>query len=103
MKITKRQLRRIINEELSFVLSEKKNWSEEATEDAKWHPPKGLFTKGASKIANTLWRADPKKALSRLAFYVNRAGDNLDDDTKATLRDAREKLEKKKAREDKKD
>tara|TARA_Y100000310_G_scaffold336634_1_gene421711 strand:+ start:522 stop:1322 length:801 start_codon:yes stop_codon:yes gene_type:complete len=103
MKVTKKQLRRIINEELRHVLSEKEEWSEKATKDAKWHPPKGLFTKSASKIANTLWRADPKKALSRLAFYVNRAGDNLDADEKATLEDARGRLEKKKAKEEKKD
>jgi len=79
MRITKRQLKRIINEELQRVLSEDKGWSEKVTKDAKWHPPKGLFTKSASSIVRALLDAPGgrKKAMDRLNFYINRGGDDL--------------------------
>ncbi len=47
---------------------------------AKWHPEEGLFTrKNANYIANYLIKhsKDLKQAMSRLTFYMNRAGENL--------------------------
>jgi hypothetical protein len=45
-----------------------------------WHPPPGLFAKGSAKeIAATLLEEAPdeRTAMSRLTFYMNRAGHNL--------------------------
>jgi hypothetical protein len=41
--------------------------------------PEGLFTKSATTIANTLERRSHScaQAISRLNFYINRAGSNL--------------------------
>lgn len=69
MSITKR-----IDELLE--LSEKK-WS--GAVKAKWSPPPGLFTKGKTEIARVLAQQSDslKQAMSRLNFYINRAGKNL--------------------------
>lgn len=50
----------------------------------KWHPEEGLFTrKDANYIAKYLIdnSKDKKQAMSRLVFYMNRAGDNLENKT----------------------
>ena len=47
---------------------------------AKWHPKEGLFTSNSpTEIANYLLShsKDPKQAMNRLVFYMNRAGDSL--------------------------
>lgn len=56
-----------------------KMWSGKVT--TKWKPPEGLFTKSAPEIAKGLIAASDglKQAMSRLNFYVNRAGKNLSD------------------------
>lgn len=53
------------------------NWSNKVK--TKWTPPKGLFTKSATQIAKVLHNqsSDLKQAMSRLVFYINRAGSNL--------------------------
>ena len=48
---------------------------------AKWHPEEGLFTrKDPNYIANYLIKnsKDLKQAMNRLTFYMNRAGENLE-------------------------
>jgi hypothetical protein len=57
-------------------LSEKK-WS--GAVKTKWSPPPGLFTKGKTQIARVLTQQSNslKQAMSRLNFYINRAGKNL--------------------------
>lgn len=48
---------------------------------AKWHPEEGLFTrKDPNYIANYLIKnsKDLKQAMNRLNFYMNRAGENLE-------------------------
>ena len=58
------------------------NWSENV--DTKWSPKEGLFTmKDPKKIADYLLKhsKDKKQAMSRLEFYMNRAGDNLSNKT----------------------
>lgn len=52
-------------------------WS--AAVKTKWHPPEGLFTKGKTEIARVLSQQSSslKQAMSRLNFYINRAGKNL--------------------------
>ncbi len=67
-------------------------WSADVTE--KWHPPEGFFEKSAEAIASGLKRAskDLKQAMSRLNFYVNRAGKNLSSDDRERLELAKEKL-----------
>lgn len=52
--------------------------------DTKWHPEEGLFTrKDPDYIAKYLINnsKDKKQAMSRLIFYMNRAGDNLENKT----------------------
>lgn len=52
--------------------------------DAKWHPKEGLFTeKDPQKIADYLLKnsKDKGQAMKRLLFYMNRAGENLENKT----------------------
>ena len=52
--------------------------------DTKWHPEEGLFLKKDPKyIADYLIKnsKDLKQAMSRLVFYMNRAGENLENKT----------------------
>lgn len=56
----------------------------------KWHPKEGLFTSDSpSEIANYLLShsKDPQQAMNRLVFYMNRAGENLEN--KSTLEKAK--------------
>lgn len=66
--------------DLSDYLSEKK-LSEIPTH---WHPKEGLFTQDDPRtIASYLisHSEDPTQALRRLLFYMNRAGENLENKT----------------------
>jgi hypothetical protein len=67
-------------------------WSHDV--HAKWHPPAGLFSKGSAKhIASTLKRGtDRRTAMSRLNFYMNRAGSNLSREQRAKLEHAKDML-----------
>lgn len=59
-----------------------KNWTDDVK--TKWHPEEGLFTKKDPKyIADYLLNnsKDRKQAMSRLVFYMNRAGENLENKT----------------------
>lgn len=61
----------------------------------KWRPEEGLFTrKDANYIAKYLIdnSKDKKQAMSRLVFYMNRAGDNLEN--KTTLEKAKQIISK---------
>jgi Protein of unknown function (DUF3175) len=80
--------------ELAGLMTEKK-WSGDVK--TKWTPPKDLFTKGASEIVKGLLAAPGghSKAMSRLNFYINRAGKNLSDEDKARLEKAKNELKKK--------
>jgi hypothetical protein len=63
----------------------------------KWKPPEDLFAKGsAKKIAEVVGGASKslKQAVSRVNFYKNRAGDNLDPERKKVLDNALELLSK---------
>jgi len=44
---------------------------------AKWHPKEGIFTKSGDEIARYLLKNGKKKAMARLTFYMNRAGEKL--------------------------
>lgn len=44
---------------------------------AKWHPKEGIFTRSGEEIARYLLKNGKGKAMSRLTFYMNRAGDKL--------------------------
>lgn len=83
----------MILKQLMALVEEK--WSADVT--THWTPKEGFFTQSAEKIASGLARnsKDLKQAMSRLNFYVNRAGKNLDADDKARLELAKEKLRKK--------
>ncbi len=78
------------------VSMEAKNnkWSKDVTKDDKWHPPAGLFDKSAAEIAKVLKENSDseKQAMSRLNFYINRAGKNLSEEDKKRLDSAKEKL-----------
>jgi len=61
---------------------------------AKWHPPAGFFLQGADDLVKGLLAAPGgrKKAISRLTFYINRAGTELNDKEIAKLNKAKAKL-----------
>lgn len=77
----------------TFKLNEKK-WS--ADVEKKWSPKEGIFSESGKKIAKYLKSesSDLKQAMSRLNFYINRAGSNLSAADKARLEKAKEKLHK---------
>lgn len=64
-------------QELAGIIIEKKSLGKVK---AKWKPEEGLFTKKAGVIVSALLDAPGglKKAMSRLNFYINRAGDKLE-------------------------
>lgn len=69
-------------------------WS--ADVDTKWKSPEGLFTKSADEIAKVLHSQsnDLKQAMSRLQFYMNRAGKNLSKEEMDKLNSVEPKLRK---------
>ena len=75
---------------------EDKKWSALVTKKEKWHPPEGLFKKSAKTIADTLIRAskDKRQAISRLQFYINRAGHNLTAGDLNRLEEAKKLIQK---------
>lgn len=83
----------MILKQLINLIEEK--WSGEVT--THWHPKEGFFTQSAEKIASGLAKnsKDLKQAMSRLNFYINRAGKNLTSEDKARLELAKTKLRKK--------
>ena len=62
----------------------------------KWHPKEGFFTKSAEEIARGLKSASKSlgQAMSRINFFVNRAGGNLSSERKSELSKAKEILSK---------
>jgi len=70
----------------------KKKWSGKV--ETKWHPPEGFFEQDAETIARELKKnsKDRQQAMSRLNFYINRAGKNLSDKDKARLERAKKLL-----------
>jgi hypothetical protein len=77
------------------LLEESGKWSGDV--ETHWTPPEGLFTKSGEDIASTLLsKSDsPGQAMSRLNFYINRAGGNLPADRKGALDRAKEIIHKK--------
>ena len=77
---------------LSELFEEK--WSGKVK--AKWEPPEGFFTRSSSRIATGLKSSskDLRQAMSRLNFYINRAGGNLSAEDHERLEDAKKKLQK---------
>lgn len=70
--------------------------------ETKWHPEKGLFLKKDPEyIADYLIKnsKDLKQAMSRLVFYMNRAGENLEN--KTVLNKAKELIHNKVEKENK--
>lgn len=62
----------------------KENWSEEVDTHETYHTPPETFTKSATEIASILLdgaHGNTTKALQRLVFYMNRAGDKLSNKT----------------------
>lgn len=61
----------------------------------KWHPPEGFFKQSADKIAKGLKTASEslKQAMSRLNFYINRAGKGLTKEDRGRLASAKDKLQ----------
>ena len=64
-------------------------WSGEI--ETRWHPEEGFFSKSAEDIARGLLddAEDKAQAMSRLNFYINRAGSNLSPSKKKTLEKAK--------------
>jgi Mg2+ and Co2+ transporter CorA len=60
----------------------------------KWKPEPGFFTKPADEIAQGLKdnSDDLKQAMSRLNFYINRAGDKLSAADERRLNSVKAKL-----------
>lgn len=65
---------------LNIILSE----DDLSDVNPKHHTPEGLFTKSADEIVRGLLKDsnnDLTKAIRRINFYINRAGDNLSNAT----------------------
>lgn len=65
-----------------IVIESSSNWIDDV--DTDWKPKEGLFTGDDPKyIANYLMKhsKDKSQAMSRLNFYMNRAGKNLTNKT----------------------
>lgn len=81
---------------MRWLIAEEKQLSDYKTTDPT---PKDLFTKDAETIARVLTRmtgGDLGKAIQKITFYINRAGDNLSNATevnkaKKILQDRNEK------------
>jgi len=63
------------------------------------HPPQGLFTKGASKIASALASKKvspkgPSSGMRMLTYFINRAGRGLSGKRRAELEKAKSLLSK---------
>lgn len=80
-----------------YLVTEKEGGKWSGSVQTKYEPPKGLFTRSAEDIASQLQKdsADLKQAMSRLNFYMNRAGGNLSSERIKTLNQAKELLRKK--------
>ena len=67
-------------------------WSSDVK--TEWHPPEGFFEGSAEKIAKGLKRESSglQQAMSRLNFYINRAGSNLSAEDKSRLEHAKDVL-----------
>jgi len=70
-------------------MAAKKKWSGKVK--TKWHSPPGLFTESAEKIAKTVAENSKnlKQTISRITFFGNRAGVNLDASGRARLERAK--------------
>jgi hypothetical protein len=88
-------MKRDLLERIDLFLVNEKLWSGEVS--TKWEPPEGLFTSSAENIAKVLHSQsdDLKQAMSRLNFYINRAGDKISDARKSALEHAKDLLRKK--------
>jgi len=77
-----------------YLVKAKELWIKDV--ETKWSPPEGFFEQSAQKIAKGLMNAskDLKQAMSRLNFYINRAGKNLSSEDKARLEKAKDLLSK---------
>ena len=81
------------SKEISKLIDEA-TWSDEVT--TSWHPPEGFFTKSANEIASGLKSnsKDLAQAMSRLSFFINRAGKNLSGEDQSRLEKAKDILDK---------
>lgn len=70
-----------------------KKWSGKV-ETEKGALPENTFKGSPSQVASILHKNsdDLKQAMSRLSFYINRAGSNLSKEDKKRLEDAKDKL-----------
>ena len=81
---------------LSSVSVEAEDWLKDVKVDPKNKTPEGLFTKPASTIVRELLKLtknDIGKAIQKITFYINRAGDNLSNANE--VEKAKEQLQKK--------
>jgi len=85
-------LTKVLSQEEYSALMHESKWS--ANVDTDWTPPEGFFNQSAEKIAQGLESASTglQQAMSRLNFYINRAGENLSDDDKKRLEKAKDEL-----------
>ncbi len=70
--------------------------SEERRSPGEKDMPPGVFTGGPTQIAHALksHSADFKQAMSRLSFYMNSSGENIDSATRSNLERAKIELYK---------
>ena len=87
-------LDKLIAKTISTEKISEDKWSKDVTKEDKWKPPAGLFDRSAKVIAKTLKSNSDseKQAMSRLNFYINRAGKNLSESDKKRLEEAKEEL-----------
>ena len=70
---------------MKYVYIKAEKWSKNVKK--KWNPPEGFFKRSQGEIAKGLksYSDDLKQAMSRLNFYINRAGRNLPANEKKRL------------------
>lgn len=79
-------------EQLLYTYLNEKKWSQKV--QTSFHPPEGTFSKSPEEIIKALSSdgADYKTVMSRLNFFLNRAGKNVSDKVESNVETAKKIL-----------
>ncbi len=81
-----------------LIQETEEKWAQEVTKKEKFHPPEGTFKeKNAPDIAKIIsqnWTASYQTTMSRLNFFLNRGGENIPNDIKSKVENAKEIVRK---------
>lgn len=80
--------------EMEVTAKRVNKWSQDVTDGGDFHTKEGIFQQSSDKIATYLLKQGKGKAMSRLNFYINRAGKNLSVSDRNRLEKAKRKIER---------